>query len=586
MAKIDKYTILVIDDEPNNTIALTEILETEHTVCAVIDSLRALETAERDMPDVILLDILMPGMDGYEVISALKNSKKTQDIPVIFITGLDGIEAEEKGFTLGAADYISKPFHFAIVKTRVRNQIRLIERHRQQALMTKIAHSFLSDASTDSLLTDTLRMVGEFMDISQLLLYKLDDDVLTCQSEWINPALNLESRIGESFELSEPIITIINNLLTSRESDLCLHSNGTYFREALNPHRKNFQSFITTPIFIKGGICAVIDFSRDDGQDWDKNEINLAVLVSDILSGVFERDAMESQFSIVENSPDSVLSITSDASVVYVNPVASDVFGYTKREFYTNGLDAIFGNKIMTAIINHHIPYAMRGKTAHFEADITRKNGEKGITSVSIFQMKQKNFGMIIRDLTEIRELKIKKEVLEKENEKIFFDGLTNIYNRRFFDETIPKIIKSLSRSNSTLSLVMIDIDFFKQYNDTYGHGAGDDCLKTVADTLSQNIPRADDFVARYGGEEFVIVLPNTDETGARNVAERLLRSIQACDIPHKSSSAANHVSISIGIATGMAKHTHKADDFIKHADMMLYKSKQDGRNRYSLENL
>jgi len=123
-----KNKILIVDDEKSNIIALTNILNTEYKVYAVRDSREAIETAEEDMPDVILLDIIMPEMDGYEVLTALKNSEKARDIPVIFVTGLDSTESEEKGLALGAADYISKPFHSSIVKLRVQNQIKLIER--------------------------------------------------------------------------------------------------------------------------------------------------------------------------------------------------------------------------------------------------------------------------------------------------------------------------------------------------------------------------------------------------------------------------------------------------------------------------
>jgi len=300
MIRQNKHSVLIIDDEPNNIIALTEILESEYTVRAMIDSLKAFEAIENNIPDLILLDILMPGKDGYEVIKELKISKKTSDIPVVFITGLDGTDDEKKGFSLGAADYISKPFNREIVKIRVKNQIKLVERHRQQSLMTKIAHNFLSDASTDSLIANTLQMVGEFMDIAQLLLYEMDDGVLTCKNEWIHSDLNMKTRIGDQFILKEPMLTIINNLLTNKESDLCLHSNDPIFKEAMKPYRRNFHNYITTPVFIKGKMCAVVDFSReDDGRDWDDNEINLAMLVADVFSGVFERNAIEHDLNTV-----------------------------------------------------------------------------------------------------------------------------------------------------------------------------------------------------------------------------------------------------------------------------------------------
>jgi diguanylate cyclase (GGDEF)-like protein len=169
---------------------------------------------------------------------------------------------------------------------------------------------------------------------------------------------------------------------------------------------------------------------------------------------------------------------------------------------------------------------------------------------------------------------------------EVEYDALTGIYNRRFFDKSMKHIISSLSRSCSLLSLLMIDIDFFKRYNDTYGHVEGDKCLKIVAQTLSQSITRADDFAVRYGGEEFVLVLPNTGEHGARLIADKLLENIRNCNIPHEQNDAANCLTISIGVTTGNVVHTHNANDFVKKADELLYKSKQGGRNKYSFGQL
>ncbi|MCL1814196.1 MAG: GGDEF domain-containing protein [Treponema sp.] len=166
--------------------------------------------------------------------------------------------------------------------------------------------------------------------------------------------------------------------------------------------------------------------------------------------------------------------------------------------------------------------------------------------------------------------------------DKSIVDALTGIYNRRFLDENLEHIIKSLSRSEGKLSLLMLDVDYFKKYNDTYGHTMGDICLKTLANTIVQSITRADDFVARYGGEEFVIVLPNVDECGSTMIAERVLKNVREQNIPHKSSDAAGFVTVSIGGVTSIVDHSHTAHDYIRKADQALYTSKQNGRNRYT----
>ena len=166
--------------------------------------------------------------------------------------------------------------------------------------------------------------------------------------------------------------------------------------------------------------------------------------------------------------------------------------------------------------------------------------------------------------------------------DKIHFDALTGIYNRRFMEDSLKRIIRSLARSGSTLGLMMIDVDFFKKYNDTYGHSDGDECLKAVAKSISESLHRADDFAARYGGEEFSVILPDTDESGARVMANKILKDIAALGIPHEQNEATGYVTVSIGVTTSSVERQHLGSDYIKIADKALYLSKRSGRNRYT----
>lgn len=179
----------------------------------------------------------------------------------------------------------------------------------------------------------------------------------------------------------------------------------------------------------------------------------------------------------------------------------------------------------------------------------------------------------------------------EKQREKRLLqdsltDPLTGLYNRRFMEKQLTKLVKSLSRTNNVLSVLMIDIDFFKNYNDVYGHAEGDICIKEVAEILKTSINREDDYIARYGGEEFIAILPNTDEKGARLIAERILQRVTMKAIPHKSSRAANHVTVSIGGVSGIPERNFNVRNYIECADKALYTSKSNGRNCYSVEPL
>jgi len=164
---------------------------------------------------------------------------------------------------------------------------------------------------------------------------------------------------------------------------------------------------------------------------------------------------------------------------------------------------------------------------------------------------------------------------------KVHFDILTGIYNRRYMEETLNSVIKTMQRSGGgKLSVMMLDIDFFKVYNDTYGHTEGDNCLRSVAKAIEDSVTRDDDFAARYGGEEFTVVLPNTDKDGVRAIAERVLENVRKRNIPHEKSAAAPCVTVSIGVVTGDVKIMKTALEYIKRSDEALYVSKENGRNR------
>lgn len=159
-------------------------------------------------------------------------------------------------------------------------------------------------------------------------------------------------------------------------------------------------------------------------------------------------------------------------------------------------------------------------------------------------------------------------------------DGLTQVANRRRFDEYLDRQWRHMARDRHPLSLILCDIDCFKLYNDTYGHQAGDECLQSVAATLTECVKRPCDLVARYGGEEFAVILPETDTEGARNVAERIRRSIFELSIPNHNSYVSPYVTMSVGVATTTPEPDSSWSELIALADKALYASKHKGRNR------
>jgi len=289
-------SVLIVDDENSNIIMITKILNPYYTVYAAKNGEAAIKAAEKYLPDVILLDILMPDMDGYTVLATLKKSEETRNIPVIFITGLSNAADEEKGLTLGAADYITKPFSSVIVKLRVRNQMKML---------------------------DQLRLIER--------LSKLDQ--------------------------------------------------------------------------------------------------------------------------------------------------------------------------------------------------------------------------------------------------------LTELPNRRSFDEQLHSEWRRAAREQKYISILMIDVDKFKNYNDTYGHQQGDVALRAIAKAITSTFKRSSDFAARWGGEEFSLLLPSTDSSGAFEIAEQIRRQIEDMNIP-SSDGSISKITVSIGINTLVPIDGSTINEFISGADEVLYKAKRNGRNR------
>jgi diguanylate cyclase (GGDEF)-like protein len=158
-------------------------------------------------------------------------------------------------------------------------------------------------------------------------------------------------------------------------------------------------------------------------------------------------------------------------------------------------------------------------------------------------------------------------------------DGLTGLPNKRWFNELYEREWSRANRSSEPLAVIVADIDYFKQYNDMYGHLAGDSCLKRVAETLSRNTQRGTDLVARLGGEEFAIVLPATDRAGAMVMAKRLRKLVEGLGIQHLGSAVAKHVTISLGIAGGLSLKGQTAEELLEEADSALYRAKESGRN-------
>ena len=188
-------------------------------------------------------------------------------------------------------------------------------------------------------------------------------------------------------------------------------------------------------------------------------------------------------------------------------------------------------------------------------------------------------------DISERKKQEQELETLKKQLEEYSYqDGLTGIANRRFFEDSYQREWLNAQREQQPLTLMLLDIDYFKQYNDYNGHILGDACLKQIAQLLKKSVSRPRDLVARFGGEEFVLILPDTSQASAIEVVERILQSIRTADICHSSSPLDQRLSVSLGVKTIIPTQKNDKIAFLKEVDQNLYLAKEQGRNGYVIQ--
>ncbi|WP_435628585.1 GGDEF domain-containing protein [Candidatus Ferrigenium straubiae] len=206
---------------------------------------------------------------------------------------------------------------------------------------------------------------------------------------------------------------------------------------------------------------------------------------------------------------------------------------------------------------------------------------QQSIVITPIVTSKEKYLCLIqIADATlSVKRERVLKSHTERLSKEAITDALTGAYNRRFFDERFAAEFGRALRQNVPLSLIMLDVDYFKPYNDKYGHPAGDRVLISVVQALKSQLNRPTDVVARYGGEEFAIILPDSGPEGGQIVAEKLRLAVSELNIPHDESAIADHITISVGITTYQPDTICNATCFLETADTALYSAKHSGRN-------
>jgi diguanylate cyclase (GGDEF)-like protein/PAS domain S-box-containing protein len=261
-----------------------------------------------------------------------------------------------------------------------------------------------------------------------------------------------------------------------------------------------------------------------------------------------------------------------------VNNAFVKITGFGAAETLGKNLP-LFKTDVQNDAFHAHMQYVLRAKGAWSGIYWNRrKNGEVYPQETTINAIKNDvgeivQYCSIFSDVTEHYQAEERLRLLSST------DGLTNLANRRSFDESMETEWRRARRFGYSLAIIMADIDNFKKYNDTYGHVEGDGCLKMVGGAVKHAIHRAGDLAARYGGEEFVILMPMTVEREALKIAESIREHINGLQIPHLRNDAYRHVTISLGVAALIPQHNMKSHDLIAMADKALYRAKESGKN-------
>jgi two-component system cell cycle response regulator len=471
--------VLVVDDDLVIQMQLRYAMEKEgYEVIVASNGKIALDICLNSPPDIVLLDAMMPVMDGFTCCAQLH--ARNPNISILMITGLDDQDSVDKAFAVGAVDYITKPIHWGVLKQRVR---RLLQMHwtmkelqnkiTQEQLISNITHKIRTSLNLEMILGTTVIEVRKLLKTDRVIVYRFQPD-------------------GSGYVIVESVAPEWDSMLGRTFKD-------TYF------------------------------FDKFEQCGYKYQQKNVYIIEDIDHAGL---------------SPCHIDLLTElQAKANLVVPIEQE-------------------NNIWGLLVVYEC--CKPRKWAKPEIDLLIQ-----LTNPLVMAIKQAELY----------------QQLEAANQKLqelaSIDSLTQIPNRRSFDEVLEREWQRLEREQAPLSLILCDIDFFKNYNDTYGHQSGDECLKKVAQILHQVAQRPGDLAARYGGEEFAVVLPNTDSAGAVYIAETILSSIRTKNLIHESSKISSYLTLSLGIATIIPQDSSSLKWLIAKADEALYRAKQTGRDRY-----
>ena len=447
--------VLVVDDVLANVKLLEARLTAEYfEVVTAMNGVEALKICEQGQCDIVLLDVMMPGMDGFEVCRRLKSDPGTLHIPVIMVTALEQPSDRVKGLEAGADDFLTKPVNDIALVTRVKSLVRL------------------------KMLTDELRMRS-----------------VTGQEMGFDGRIDLKA----------------------------LDSNKRAHLLLVDDRRSSYER-------IAAGLASEHDV-------------------------VVETDPQEALFRAAEGGFDLVILSLSLAD-----------FDSLRLCSQLRSLERTRSLPILLVTEPEDNARLMRGLDLGVNDYVMRPVDKNEMLARVRTQIRRKRYADHLR------------ENVQQTMEMAITDGLTGLQNRRYLESHLSTLVEQARDRSKALAALIVDLDFFKAVNDTYGHDAGDEVLREFARRLRKNV-RGIDLTCRYGGEEFVIVMPETDRAQAYAIAERLRQRVAGEPFLVLGGAKAVDVTISVGVAT-LDHHEDTPETILKRADNALYLAKRGGRNK------
>jgi diguanylate cyclase (GGDEF)-like protein/PAS domain S-box-containing protein len=559
-----KPRILAIDDTPANLATLGAALASEFDLQTAISGAMGLALAKESPPDLILLDVMMPEMDGYETCRRLKAEPGLKNVPVIFVTALSEIAAEEHGLSLGAADYITKPINVAISRQRIRN---LLQREQIRKELES-QRDLLKDQVTqckqvEKKLCESEEKYRSLVETAHELVWKCDKDG---RLTYVNPAwqdthgYQAEEMLGKHFgAFQRPEVFERDRMEFAR------HGAGASIKEYETTHLAKNGMALTL-------LLNVVPLRNQAGEI-----IGTQGTAIDITERKRTEKKLQLAASVFSTALEGIMITEADGTIIKVNEAFTRITGYSPEEAV--GRNPRFLSAGHQSPESYAAMWSDLQEKGHWRGETwnRRNNGEvyaemQSISSVPDPDGQSVHYVSLFSDITSVKDYQHQLERLAH------FDVLTGLPNRVLLADRLRQAMTRAQRQETLLAVVFLDLDGFKAINDNHGHQAGDQLLISLAARLKAGL-RESDTLARIGGDEFVAVL--VDLGSAEDCIPMLKRILAAAADPVSFGDSPLQVSASLGVTFYPQQEEIDADQLQHQADQAMYQAKSHGKNRY-----